>query len=204
VVQWIQKLDLDSALDGGIVELSVDNGYSWQNIFKVPFVYDFYGYQLLNRDTLPGGDIAFSGTDSTWEDIWLCFNLQAVQADTLYLRFTLKSDSINNNREGWMIDNISAHITIVHPVMEVNKDKYLSVYPRMTNGEVNIKCKPGNDNFSLQTADLIDAEGRLVQQFKIGPGDSNIKLNNHANGWYFLKVTANSLVKTYSIWLNSK
>ena len=55
------------------------------------------------------GNTAFSGTDSLWRNIWLCFNTLAMPPiDSLYIRYRFVSDSINNNREGWIIDNMDA------------------------------------------------------------------------------------------------
>ena len=43
-LQWKQKLDLDTAFDGGIIEYSTDTGNTWVNVFNNPNVYNFYGF----------------------------------------------------------------------------------------------------------------------------------------------------------------
>src|SRR5688572_8861630 len=73
--QWMQKLDMDHDYDGGIVEFSIDSGATWQNAFNNPYVYNFYGFDAANQDTLSSGDYAFSGTDTLWKNVWLCFDL---------------------------------------------------------------------------------------------------------------------------------
>jgi hypothetical protein len=202
-VQWVQKIDMDSAQDGGIVEISIDSGHTWQNAFSSSIMYNYYGFDPSNVDTLPDGQVGFSGTDSIWRDVWLCVNLYSVHTlDSLRFRFTFKSDSVNSNREGWMIDNLAAHIELVHPIMAVNKDADLLVYPEVTYGPINIKSKSKQEGFKIETAELITETGQLVAHYNIGPGDSNIDISNNAGGWYFLRVTANTVTKTYSVWLS--
>lgn len=202
-VQWVQKLDMDSGHDGGIVEFSMDTGKTWRNCFSGhPYVYSFYGFNTANEMVLPNGDTAFSGTDSTWKDIWLCFNLTLMPPmDSLRLRYVFMSDSINHNREGWMMDNFGGHITVVHPVKEVNGNNYLLVYPRLTSGPIFIKAKDKAADFKIQTAELIDESGQTVQQFNIGPGDSSINIAGSPSGWYTLKVKTTTVTQTYRVWL---
>ena len=89
-LQWKQKLDMDIDYDGGIIEFSSDTGNTWKNVFNNPYVYNFYGFDTANQDTLISGDYAFSGTDSTWKDIWLCFDLSWLSfSDSLMFRYTL-------------------------------------------------------------------------------------------------------------------
>ncbi len=202
VLQWIQKIDMDSARDGGYLEYSCDKGKTWTNGFSSKYVYNFYGFNAANKMILANGDTAFSGTDSTWRDVWFCLNLNALPpVDTLQFRFTFLSDSINHNREGWMIDNMNAHINTLHPVNEVKNDPYFTVYPRLTTGTIYIKLKPEN-NSKIQEAQLYDESGRLVASYKIGPGDSYINIGDHATGWYNLRINTNTISKIYSLWLN--
>jgi len=202
VLQWVQKLDMDSGKDGGIVEYSIDTGKTWYNAFHSPYVMSFYGFNAANKMVLPSGDTAFSGTDSTWKDIWLCFNTYTMPySDSLYLRYRFVSDSINNNREGWMIDNMSAHLTILHPVKEVKGESYLKVYPRLTNGPIYIKAKSKAAGFSIQHAELVNELGEVASQYDIGPGDSEIDISSLPGGWYILKVTTSTITESYKVWL---
>lgn len=202
-VQWVQKIDMDSGLDGGIVEFSMDTGKTWYNAFNAnPYVYNFYGFNPANEMVLPSGDTAFSGTDSTWRDIWLCFNLSVMPPiDSLYMRYRFTSDSVNQNREGWMMDNFGAHITVAHPVKAINADAYIMVYPRLTTGIIYIKAKDKAADFKIQTAELLDESGQMVQQFDIGPGDCSINIVGMASGWYTLRVKTTAITQTYRVWL---
>ena len=80
-IQWKQKLDMDFGKDGGIIEFSVDGGNTWQSAFDNPYVYNFYGFDTNNVDTLQTGEDAFTGVDSTWKDIWLCYDMILAKFD---------------------------------------------------------------------------------------------------------------------------
>jgi len=202
-LQWKQKLNFDSGFDGGIIEFSTDTGNSWQNVFNNPYVYNFYGFDLANQDTLTTGDYAFSGTDSTWKDIWLCFDISwLIFSDSLIFRYTLKSDSIDNNKEGWMIDNLLAHITIIHTVNEVEQEEYLKVYPNLTSGAVNIQARKIDEFHIIEKMELINVEGKIVAEFGISPTKFSIDIGNQPNGIYFLKIKTNLKTETFRLVLH--
>lgn len=200
-VQWKQKLDMDTAFDGGIVEFTIDHGLTWQNAFNNPFVYNFYGFQLSNQDTLNTGEYAFSGTDSTWRDIWLCFDLSWVTQfqDTMMFRFTLKSDSVNNNKEGWMIDNFMSHITFIHTLKEVTKTDYLNVYPNPTNNIIHIEAEKLTEFHIIEHMELVDSQGKIVERWTNLPTKFWFDVSKYGEGLYFLRVKTNIQSETLPI-----
>ncbi|MGL5889678.1 MAG: hypothetical protein ACRC3B_07330, partial [Bacteroidia bacterium] len=137
-MQWKQKLDLDSAVDHAYVEYTIDNGVTWVNCFNNPYVYNFYGYDSTNVDTMLNGEIAFSGRDTAWRDIWLCFDASyfIAYSQSFKTRFRIVTDSVSNGREGWMIDNVTNHLTIFHTAGLDPQPEYRRVYPSPTTGMV--------------------------------------------------------------------
>jgi hypothetical protein len=199
-VRWAQKLDLDTNHDGAIVEYTIDHGLNWNNVFNNPYVYNFYGFQMENQDTLNSGEYAFSGTDSSWRDIWLCFDMSFLSTvtDTISFRYTLKSDSIDNNREGWMIDNMWIQLTLFHTVKSEMED-YMKVYPTMTNGIVNIETIKIQDYHIIESIQLIDLNGRVVKQYGKSPTKFYLDISDQIDGMYYLKVHTNKQTSTYPI-----
>ncbi len=199
-LQWKQKLDMDSGLDGGKIEFSFDSGATWENAFNNPYVYNFYGFQPANADTLPNGDFVFSGTDSTWRDIWLCYDMSFLSFfDTLIVRFTFSSDSVDNNKEGWMIDNLLAHITIIHTVKEFDQKNYLNVYPNPANNIVNIQAKKIMEYHIIETMELIDQFGRIVDKWANIPTKFWFETDKYNDGMYYLKIKTNIQSETIPI-----
>jgi hypothetical protein len=196
-LQWNQKLDMDS-LDGGIVEFSIDGGVTWQNAFNNPYVYNFYGYNVQNYDTLPTGEFAFTRTDSAWKNIWLCFDLSWISQfpDTLNFRFTLKTDSNFEEKEGWMIDNMFGAMTIIHTVKEASLKDYITVYPNPANGRVNVRAQKRLDYHIIEDMQLINMQGRIVQEWKNVPTKFWFETKDYPDGEYLLRVKTNIKTET--------
>lgn len=199
-LQWKQKLDMDMKFDGGIIEYSIDTGHTWVNVFNDPYVYNFYGFETANQDTLTGGEYAFSGTDTVWRDIWLCFDMSWLYElsgnDTILFRFTLLSDSIDNNKEGWLIDNMIAHITYIHTVKETDDDTYLKIYPNPASDIVHIEAEKIMDYHIIEQMDLLDPLGRTMQSWSNIPTKFWFDTHDYPGGLYFLKVKTNLHTET--------
>jgi hypothetical protein len=199
-LQWKQKLDMDHDFDGGIIEFTTDMGDTWQNVFNNPYVYAFYGYDTANVDLLQSGDYAFSGTDEEWKDIWLCFDVSWLSYyDTLTFRYTLMSDGSDNQREGWMIDNMIAHLTIIHTVDDAEQEEYMMVKPNPTTGKIDIQTKKRDDFHIIEQIDVMDMNGRMVKQYKICPTKFSINLADQPNGIYFLRIKTNIQTETFNV-----
>jgi hypothetical protein len=200
-LQWMQKLDMDMHKDGGIIEFSKDSGAIWQNAFNNPNVINFYGYQPANADTAYTGEYAFTGTDANWSNIWLCFQPNTfVPNQKVMFRFTLKTDSISTNREGWMIDNMFLSLTMHHPVNEMKKAESLRVYPTLTNGIIWIEQPENKKSTPLQTIEFISIDGKLLEKFI---NSNNVKytidISKYEAGMYFLKITTNLRTENHPV-----
>jgi hypothetical protein len=200
-LQWKQKLNMQKKHAGGIVEFSTDYGVTWQNAFNNPYVYNFFGFPAENQDTLLTGEYAFSGTDSTWEDVWLCYNLSWMgsTADSVKVRFTFKSDSSAASNEGWMIDNLNVHVTIIHPVKEVEGSDYFNVYPNPAKNILHIELKSLHEFHIIENMQLVNAEGKLVQEWRNIPVRFWIDTSKYPNGMYYLKIKSNIKSKTIPV-----
>ena len=200
-IQWKQKLDMDAGLDGGIIEFSVDSGTTWQNAFNNPNVYNFYGFQQTNKDTLPNGVIAFSGTDSTWRDIWLCYDMSWLINfnDSVMIRFSFTSDSIDNNKEGWMIDNLIVHLTSIHTVNEVKQEEYIKVYPNPGNDFIYIETQKIQEFHIIEHMQLINTNGQVVMEWKNIPVKYFIDVRNIKSDLYHLKIKTNKRTESIPV-----
>ena len=192
-LQWMQKLDMEPDSDGGLVEFSIDGGLTWQNAFNNPYVYNFYGFLPANQDTLPNGDYAFSGTDTTWRNIWICFDISWMTTipDTARFRFTFKSDSAGVAQEGWMIDNMSANITIIHTLKNDPLPAYLNVFPNPAANIVHVETEKIQEFHIIETMELVDQNGKVVKSWQNIPTKFWFNTEEFANGNYLLKVTTN-------------
>lgn len=192
-LQWKQKLDMDSAKDGGLVEFSMDHGITWQNAFNNPYVYNFYGFATNNVANLQSGETAFTGRDSSWKDVWLCFDLSWMSTfpDSALFRFTFKSDSINGGNDGWMLDNMLAHVTIIHTAKSIKQTDYLNVYPNPSGNIMHIEAAKLEDFHIIEHMELVNAQGKIVQKWQNLPTKFWFDVSKYADGNYTLKVKTN-------------
>jgi len=201
--QWTQKLDLEQGKDGGLLEFSFDTGQTWQTAFNNPYVYNFYGFDFNYLDTLGTDTIVFSGTDSVWRDVWLCFDMSYFngfeELNPLMFRFTLLSDSVDTQQDGWIVDNMLAHITYIHTIEEKAQEEYMKVYPTVTDGRIHIDTKKFMEYHVIEDIQLFNMMGQVVQQFGRRPTRTFIELGDHPNGTYLLRVRTNMRTETFPV-----
>ncbi len=196
-LKWKQKLDLDTTFDGAIVEYSTDSGSTWVNIINNPNIYNFYGFDPINKDTLISGEYCFSGKDSNWKEIWLCFNPSWLTlTDSIAFRYTLKTDSINNNKEGWMVDNFRLEYTFMHTAKIVAQKNYLHIYPNPTSDFLNIEAERIFGFHIIENMKLYDINGRVLEEWKMIPTKFFIDIKKYTVGNYYLKIKTNKKTQT--------
>lgn len=202
-IQWKQKLDMDHGEDWAIVEFKADQDSVWQNAFDNPYVYNFYGFDSLNVDTMPNGEMAFTGTDSSWSDIWFCFSNSYIGYGTgiLSARFRFVSDSVDSGKDGWMIDNIIGRETIRHTVAEVEQTEYLKVYPTNTTGRVHIEAKKLQEYHIIEQLEVYNLNGERVRYFENVPTKFFIDIEDQPAGTYLMKIRTNKKSETHKVFL---
>lgn len=201
-LQWKQKIDFDKKKDGGIIEYSLDTGQTWKSVFHSPDVYNFYGFQAANSDTLVSGQYAFSGTDTIWRDIWLCFHYSFMSnTDTPMFRFRIMTDSVDTpHHEGWLIDNLVAHRTTVHGlVKDVEEKNEMKVYPSVTTGMVNIECEKLQEYHLVNSLQVIGLDGNVLKEYRSVPVKYFIDIADLPNSMYYIRVETNLKTEVHPV-----
>lgn len=173
------KYDFDEGYDGGIIEVSFDMGNTWMNIIDTIEFGDYdnnYNTPIASYNN----KIGYSGSTSEWQTGLFYFKYP--QYGTLF-KFTLSSDPADNQREGWMIDDLQFWI-IGTSTEEVNRIP-INIYPNPFNDYIQIKV----DNQYKFDLNLIDINGRIISQNK-NLFSSNYQLNTSSleKGIYFLEI----------------
>ncbi|MFM9985797.1 MAG: T9SS type A sorting domain-containing protein [Flavobacteriales bacterium] len=207
-LQWTQKLDMDDNHDGGTISFSFDS-LEWQQVFDDPDVYNFYGYQSNNEDVFGDNQYGFTGTDTTWRDLWLCFDLSwfQVNTDTVFFKFTFMSDTIPSDpseilHEGWMIDNMIAHQTFQHTLAETEQTEYLKCYPNPSNDRLMIEAKKLQEFHIIEKMELINSLGQVVDSWMNIPTKYFIRTQEYENGHYLLRIQTNIKTETIPVIIN--
>jgi hypothetical protein len=193
-LQFRHKFDTDSLRDGGYIETSYDGGATWINAANNS---DIYGMGI--HDTILGGIHAFTGKSSNgWYDSqigWFgwCWGLgqpPAIIPDSIIVRFTFKSDNIQTNKEGWMIDNIMVGLywcpIDVHEIYSYNN---FNVFPNPFSTSAIIKINDSNLNLKNERMKVYNVLTEEVFPI-ITPNSEGfiIRRGNLTSGVYFYKV----------------
>ena len=177
------KMDCDSLHDFGIIEISIDHGQTWHNLLSDTVV--------SNSDWYTQKPI-FTGRIKEWTE-FLTYPLSNFGNyylyDTLLTRFTFISDSMQTNRDGWILDDIKI---VVHTegIPEFVKQNNIVVYPNPTKESLFVKfINLDKIDFSIKIYDIF---GRQVfHQSKLKNTVTNIDIHFFDSGTYFYELINN-------------
>ena len=197
-IQIAHKIDSELGIDGGTIEVSHDNGNTWDNL--VEEIQDLQGifpdiYSI--SDTIQSlGKPGFSGqTDWMFTEIYYSMSFSE-PLDTIVFRLTFASDSVETNQDGWEIGSVYVYGEY-ELVDEYNMNNLISVFPNPTTDQLNITRKKINGVPSVQ---ILDASGKIIFEEKNFSG-SSINVQNLPNGNYTLRYSdsVNHATKKFEI-----
>lgn len=186
-VSFLHKYDTDSLKDGGYIEVSFDNGNTWSNIVNCSTCNSSV---YSSSDTIIGDISAISG-HSDWKMDYICvWNLAWPDAPTISLKFIFQSDSLQDNKEGWMIDNISLIIgcdVCLGRINEVSSKSIISISPNPFTNESILEFIDQNDK--MIEVEIFNSIGNKVSVFENISGNKlRLNRNNFSEGLYFYKI----------------
>lgn len=197
VLEFTHKFETDSLIDGGIVEVMIDS-MNWVNIIDLGFtvpqwgVWNFYDHQ----DSLTGGQFGFSGTQNQWTTSRIGIITHHPIKTNWYhfvaIRFRFISDSIQTQKDGWIIDNFKVwDICLPGSVREATLADFSIEY---ANGNCHLVFEemlisPG----SLQ---IFDLNGKAISEQWLEEGNHRFTIATEglSNGVYSLYFTNEEFV----------
>jgi hypothetical protein len=205
-IDFQHKYDCDSLKDGGYITVSWDGGSTWMNIIddtlcpygSTPHNPEFpWGNQNLytTSSTLFNGEHGFTGHSGTWiHSSMAWFNIPTkskknTQSDTVKFRFNFISDSIQNNREGWMIDQIRLYSIFfgyggIQEYQEGKTHSYFYPNPVKTTATFIM-----NRTYPDVHYELIDSKGVIISTSNRGTCDEfTFECGSISPGIYFMKL----------------
>lgn len=192
-VEFNHKYDTDAGLDGGYIEVSWDNGISWENVIKNYHscinpadqyrTKDLYGVEEL----LWNGEPGFSGRSGDWVNTkfgWEeCLTKEGREAsDTMILRFHFVSDSLDSEKEGWMIDDIRLYSTKITGSASGMKSRAFNVYPNPARDALYVNNR---QNREIHRLSLYSVGGVTVFS---NPDADRIEVHTFPPGFYYLRI----------------
>ena len=191
-LEWFYKMDFEDGVDGGIIEVSYDLGQTWSNIFTDtiyrPEIVGAYPWKTLHNHQ--------AGLTGTSELSWMgiCWGTAigtppSNNLEEVHVRFTMSSDSIDTQQEGWLIDNLNVPTLVIGSTSNRISFKKMSVYPN-----------PGIDEIELNLTEVINEDvdiyiydnlGKLVYSKKtpmFGEISHKVNVSNLQQGTYYVIV----------------
>jgi hypothetical protein len=182
------KINSDSLTDYGTIEFSPDNGHSWTNLMVDTIIWD-------------GTKPVFTGNSNGWSyfsNILSELTQNTNIGDTICFKFTFISDSLQTNKEGWMLDNIG--FNFVGEGIQQNVSNAIQIIitpnPFVDAFELNIIEPLDNVEFAIY-----DIYSRLLYITKQNRTQTiKVQRNNLSSGIYFYQLKSNGkIIKTGKI-----
>lgn len=200
IFDFWHKFDTDTLRDGGYITVSWDNGATWMNVIgdtqywygmTPPYSYCIPNPNLyLSGDTLFNGEPGFSGHSNGWQRTILAWHGIPIKSsfdpDTMILRFHFISDSIPEQREGWMIDNLRMYSIDLGGGLADYDRELVSVFPNPFSGSTTIVLDRPYETVRILVTDM---QGKLVATAQARDCSRlSLGMEGAAPGIYFLKA----------------
>ncbi len=201
-IQFDHKYETDTLIDGGFITVSHDSGQTWTNIINDstntysngPYWCNLNSENLYTQDdTLMNGNFGFSGTSdwktTTFQWIWMLPVLKdQTISDSLIVRFNFISDSIQTNKDGWIIDNIIiGSADLGSSINELSNKMKVKLFPTVTSDYFNYQVE---NNEELESLIITNVTGKNVLSIIKPLKQDKIAISNLASGNYFVKFTS--------------
>jgi hypothetical protein len=199
-VEIKHKYDTDRLKDGGYITVSYDSGQTWVNIVEDDNTYWYanaYSSNLYDNyfDSLYNGEFGFSGNSNGWVTTSFGWHILPVKSnytmpgDTLLVRFNFISDSIDTNKEGWMIDNIVLYAVPLGSDLRTVEAPTMECFPNPVRERAIVKFEAVEE---LITIDIYTLDGRLVKHKDYSnTSEVILDLKGLEEGTYILSVKSN-------------
>lgn len=163
--------DTDSN-DYGIIELSRDNGQTWINL-------------LTDSSVLIGSNLpVLTGNSNGWQYFQIFYeNFFADINDTILLKFSFISDSIDTQHDGLMFDNLGLCFSVnTRNLYQLNN---LKVFPNPTSDILNFQFDEPIDNSEIR---IYSSIGQLMKSQIINDTDMQFDVMNWNCGVYYYGI----------------
>jgi hypothetical protein len=175
-ISFWHSFNTDSLADGGVIDVSTDNGSSWVNIVNAPdfSLTNFYpsSTKISSNNNQPG----FTG-NSEWKES----TISGRAFHNVRFRFTFTSDEINTNKDGWIIDNFNFNCIGTGINNGTTKSSY-KIFPNPTNSIIFIDQE---NSIKIKSVALKNILGQTF----FSDDQTTIDLTEFASGYYLLEIT---------------
>jgi len=182
--------DTDTLADSCVLQYTSDSGKTWVNTGSIQGAYFYYSGSLNNYSMNFGWPqtMLWTGKSNGWLKESLCVNYAARKGLALPksfgFRFLFKSDSVETNKPGWMVDNLLLRQPQLSgiSVKDVNKKQGL-LYPNPSASGIFRIDYP--ERHVQGTIEVFNNYGQLVKQEALS---GTINLTDLPKGFYHYRI----------------
>lgn len=168
------QLNSDTITDFGLIEASFDGGINWINLIE-----DYQDYEF----SWSNGPPSFSGNTNGWRQTGINI-LSALdyfpENDSIIYKFTFITDSIQTNKDGWMMDNFGL-FDWWETIEEIDKSLSI-VYPNPATDLLFIKFN--NPTKELCSIELFNSTGQKIRILDTKEDLIKFNIKDYAKGFY--------------------
>lgn len=186
-IRFEHKFDFEANKDGGMIEISHDNGANWENVLFDSIIQNNITYMVnmyANTDSIKANNNEPGFTGLQDEKLISSFTFSSINLryDTILLRFRIISDSIDSQNEGWLLDNFVFNGFLVGTDNSQTDSNALLLYPNPVSNTVNLKIQ----NKIINQVEIYSITGQLILYAK-NQNILNIDISDLNPGIYYLK-----------------
>lgn len=182
IVFW-HRFELDSLYDGGKIDVSSDGGVTWTNV-----VSDTVNDLVLNNfyattDTIKAlnNEPGFTGTQGWTQSIIT----RRYGMNFLRFRFTFASDSIDNSKDGWLIDDFGFLWTVLG-IEKTNPSAVIHIYPNPFTEGFTVAVHSNGETIELVR--VYSIHGSLISTSEPNDKRAEVSLAGVLAGIYLVEV----------------
>ena len=92
-----------------------------------------------------------------------------------------------------------AHVTFLHTAANTTQTSYLKIYPNPASDIIHIEARKIQGFHIIENMELINSEGKRVDQWKNCPTKFYFDTRKYPDGIYFLKIKTNIQSETVQV-----
>lgn len=195
LISFQHRFETTHGMDGAYIQVSMDDGLTWFNIIDQQLS-SFWGLSPLYnsenlyqpQDTLYNGEVGFSGSSDGWKEVKFQFAQLPVKRNDLntLFRFHFISDSMPENLDGWMIDNlVISTVYMEGGIPSGLKNAGFRLFPNPAQSDLTVEIE---SVLRPATIEIYSIVGEMLIHKRLLAINNKVDISSLKSGSYFVRL----------------